>query len=69
MAVPTVTPVTVPPEFTVATAILLLLQVPPPVVSITVKLLPVHKVKDDGIIAAGPATTVTVLVTEQPPMA
>lgn len=47
---------------TVATAVLLLLHVPPLVASVIVVLVPWHMVTADGAIAAGAGFTVTVVV-------
>ena len=46
VAVPVATPVTTPLLFTVAALVLLLLQVPPPVASVSVVVLPAHTVAD-----------------------
>lgn len=64
-AVPAVMPVTTPVAFTVATAILLLVQLTPVLVVLNVVVRPTHS---DGLplIAAGNALTVTVVVLIQP---
>ena len=65
VAVPALIPNTNPPD-TVATDVLLLLQVPPAVASANVVLLPVQIVLVPVIAAMGFAFTVTGCVTEQP---
>jgi hypothetical protein len=67
MAVPEATPDTVP-AVTVATAVLPLLHVPPVVPSVSVAVVPVHILADDGEIASVPAIMVTAFVTEQLPI-
>ena len=57
---PAETPVTTPVELTVAIAGLLLLQVPPTVVSISVMVLPVHTLVGPVIV---PADTTLITVT------
>ena len=67
MAVPTPTPVTTPPEVTVATPVEPLLQVPDGVPSASVTADPTQMVTGvAGVIAAGAARTVTVTFVEQP---
>jgi len=62
VAVPVLMPVTEPVlEPTVATPVLLLLQVPPPVALLSVVLAPIHTV-DDPAMADGTAFTVTAIV-------
>ena len=68
VAVPATTPETTPVTETAATPVTLLLQVPPLVVSVKAKVVPVQTVGEAGEIAAGPASTVTTLVTAQVPM-
>jgi hypothetical protein len=64
--VPEATPPTTPvPEPTVATPVLLLLHEPPPVLLVSVVLLPTHMLVEPAI-ATGFADTVTVVVTLQP---
>jgi len=63
--VPDVTPVTIPVEPTVANAVLLLAQVPPPVASVSPIVDPTHTVAGPEIFA-GNAFTVTVRVAIQP---
>ena len=66
VAVPGDMPPTVPPV-TDATAVLLLLHTPPVLPSISVAVVPLHIAVVAGEMAAGPATTVTVLDTLQLP--
>jgi hypothetical protein len=64
--VPSVRPVTVPVAGSiVATAVLVLLHVPPVAASVNVVLAPTHNDREPPI-AGGVATTVTVVVVEQP---
>jgi hypothetical protein len=65
LAVPAPMPVTTPPELMVATAPLLLFQVPDPDPSVNVVVLPAHNV-DDPVIVAGAGFTVTAFVATQP---
>jgi hypothetical protein len=66
VAVPEATPPTTPvPDITVATLVLLLVHVPPPVLLVKVVELPTHMLVEPAI-AAGLAVTVTVAVTRQP---
>ncbi len=63
-----VIPETTPPGETVAMAVLPLLQAPPEVVSTSVVVDPSQKLTaDEGVMAAGELTTVTVAVAEQLP--
>lgn len=65
---PAATPVTVPVEEPmVATDVLLLIHVPPPVLLVSVEVAPAHTTDDAGEIAAGAAITLTAFVTKQPP--
>jgi hypothetical protein len=64
MLVPAEAPNTVPPEFMVATDVLLLLQVLPALL-VSVEVLPAHKVVEP-VMGAGVALTVTIAVTRQP---
>ena len=66
VTLPALTPVTVPVLLTVATAVLPLVHVPPPVALLKVVVAPSHTELDNGDIAAGVIVTVTSLVTEQP---
>ena len=66
VAVPAETPCTVP-DATLATAVLVLLHKPPDVASVKLVVVPVHTLAEVDVIAAGPAITVTDLVTEQLP--
>ena len=69
ITLPAVTPVTVPvSEPTLAIAVLLLVQVPPPVVVLSVVDEPAQT-DEAPVIGAGPADTVTFLVAVQPPAA
>ena len=69
VAVPALTPVTTPPEDTVATPVEPLLQVPPGVPSASVAVVPTHMVTAPaGVIAEGAALMVIVLITKQLPM-
>ena len=64
MVVPELTPITVPVPSTVATAVLLLLQVPPATVSVRVVLTPGHMVVPPVItLVDGVAIIVTAMVT------
>lgn len=65
LTVPTELPVTTPPA-TLAVAGAVLLQAPPPTVSVKVTVLPVHTVALTGDKAAGVTNTVTDLVATQP---
>ena len=73
LLVPELTPVTSPPELTVATDVLLLAQVPPDVASVKVVVPPAHTLFDPDIAATvGVALIVTEEVAvwaEQPPAA
>ena len=62
---PAVTPVTIPPGVTVASKILLLLQVPPGVASVSAIVNPTHTV-DGPMMAEGSESTVTTAVEAQP---
>jgi hypothetical protein len=67
VTVPEETPVTIPVEEpTVATAVLLLIQVPPNVVSLNVAVDP-EQIPETPAIAPGEGLIVTVALTEQPP--
>lgn len=66
VAVPAVTPVTMPLVPTEATALLPLLHAPPVVALVNVTVLPAQVAGDDGVIADTPEMTVTLLVTMQP---
>jgi hypothetical protein len=70
VALPADTPVTTPPLVTVATAVLLLVQLPPVVASARVVVEPVHTV-DAPVMVATPGVAFTVIgwvtVVEQPP--
>ena len=69
-AVPVAIAVTVPEVPIVATAVLLLLQVPPGVPLLNEAVPPAQRITGvDGRIAVGVVFTVTVAVTEQVPMA
>jgi len=59
-------PVTVPP--TTDAVLLVADHTPPEVGSVSVTVLPVHTVADEGDIAAGAVTTVTVAVAKQAPI-
>jgi len=61
--VPADTPLTSPAVLTVAVAADELLQVPPLTPSVSVRVVPAHKVGDPGKIVAGPALIVISLVT------
>lgn len=63
---PVATPVTNPPDDTVATEVLPLLHVPPPVASDMPIVDPGQIEAEEGDIAAGVAETVTVVVTRHP---
>jgi hypothetical protein len=66
VAVPADTPVTIPVvDPIVATPVLLLLQVPPPITSVSEMLAPMQKA-DGPAIAAGVEFTVTTMVTLPP---
>ncbi len=65
MVTPVVTPPTTPDELTVATAVALLLHVPPVVVSRSVVVAPWHTLAVP-VIKAGSGLTVTMLVAEHP---
>lgn len=68
IAVPAATPITVPVEPTVATAVLLLLHVPPDTEFVNVVKLPAQNDSGPvGVIAAGAALTVTVAVERHVP--
>ena len=67
LAVPTPTPVTIPPEVTVIIDVDELLHVPPVDASVSVSVLPVHIAGEDGESADGPGFTVTTFVTVQIP--
>ncbi len=62
MAVPAVTPVTVPEVFTVATAVFVLLHVPPGTPSVNEIVLPIQSEPPAGEIGPAPGLTVTVAV-------
>jgi hypothetical protein len=65
--VPAVTPFTFPPEVTVATPVLVLLQAPPAVASLSVVLCDVQTTMVPVILPAlGTALTVTTLVADEP---
>lgn len=66
IAVPALTPLTMPvPEPTVAIAVLLLLHAPPVIVSLSVVVAPTHAVADP-VIVGGNAFTVTAFIALQP---
>ena len=68
-AVPVATPLTMPPEVTVATPVAPLLQAPPVVASISDKVEPIQMVGDEGEIGETPGVTVTDSIEIQVPIA
>jgi hypothetical protein len=69
VAVPAATPVTKPAPETDAIALALLLHVPPGLASENKLVVPAHIVTGaEGVMAAGPAITVTLSITEQVPI-
>ena len=69
VAVPAATPLTIPPDVTVAMLVALLLHVPPVTASVSVIVVPVQTADEDGEMAAAPDITVTVLIAKQLPIA
>ena len=68
VTLPGATPVTIPPEITVAVPVAALLHVPPGVTSFNVVVEPTQKLTGpEGVMAAGKVFTVTVAVTKQEP--
>jgi hypothetical protein len=67
VATPVATPFTTPPALTLATAILLLLHVPPGVALLHVVLSPIHIDAEPPVIGPGVTFTVTTLIAVQEP--
>ena len=68
IAILAATPLTTPPDDTVAMPVALLLQVPPEVASVNDSVVPLQIVADDGEIAPGPEVTTTDSIAKQPPI-